>query len=160
MRKFIFITIIAFSTYTYAQLGGTLETKDKMFSIAQPIGWQKVESANKEIEIALVLNDTYPLSLMVVKEKGSEEAVLSKLKAALPKDAKTTQAVFQSALGAKGTKVLVTSKLESGSFIYQYYYVFPKGNTCYALIGTSGISQENGGPEPIFNAIATTVALK
>jgi len=161
MRKFILLVITSLATQAYAQLGGVLETKDKAFSIAQPVGWQKIDASNKEIEIALVLNDTYPLSLMVVKEKGSEASVIAKIKAALPQDTKTAQEPFQSALGTKGTKITVTRALQQpGSFIYQYYYLFPKGNTCYAVIGTSGVSQENGGPEPIFNAVATTAKLK
>ena len=162
MHKLLFqlLLILATTASAFCQGFSTVETRDKVLSIVEPVGWVKT-SASNSIEFALTLNDQYPLTLVCVKEKGSISETINKVKQALPKGASIQQSSMTSATGNAGTTLIVKTPLEkAGSYVYQYYYIFYAKGACYALIGTSGVCQENGGPEQIFNAIATTVKTK
>ena len=161
MIKYIFLGLVLSTLTLSAQMFEKIETKDKCFSIIQPIGWQKLPNQSAAIDFGIMLPDKDPVTLICMKEKDREREVIAKIKASLPQGASMQQGAFKSATGNPATLITVTKALQqAGSFVYQYYYIFPSGGNCYALIGTSGACPENGGPLPIFNSIATTAKLK
>lgn len=157
MKTLLLLTVISILSIG-TTLAQALESKDGKFSLLIPPGWKQFTPENKSLDGGMVLNDNYPLTVFLTQEKRPLNKVVEELNTAL---AKTTTGNFKTAQGLEATTVLTEKALEQpNTFVYQYYFLFGRGNTTYALICTSGVAEKGQWPRAAFESLAQTATIK